>query len=175
MLSRAYTPCTIINVPWGARSGEGFIISVASFTAVDDDTSVHTRDKVVLLQVLPELHSLEVGIFNVPNKIYAHFLSSVSAFVTCSIPSTMDIQRSATGVSRDPDHGKVNHNYEQENPSLGSDQRDMWRMGKAQELRVRSWWIYKLLEARLTANSDTSVPGQLLVFQVSWGARGNTC
>jgi hypothetical protein len=58
----------------------------------------------------------------------------------------MDIQRSATGRSRNPDHDKFNQSYAEGDSGLGSDQRDMWRMGKAQELRVRSWWMNRLLD-----------------------------
>jgi hypothetical protein len=56
-----------------ARPGEGLINSVASCTTRDDDTSIYTRDKVVILQVLLELPPLIAGIFSVPCKIYSHF------------------------------------------------------------------------------------------------------
>lgn len=76
----------------------------------------------------------------------------------------MDIQPTATGRSRDPDHGKAHQSNAEVGSGLGSDQRDMWRMGKVQELRVRSWWMDEILKARLTTNSDTLVLGQRLVF-----------
>lgn len=83
-------------------------------------------------------------------------------------------QRTAMGGSRNPDYGISPQSYAEGDSAIGSDQRDMWRMGKAQELRVRSWRVDILLKARLTTSSDTSAPGQQLVSHQSWGVRGNT-
>ena len=83
-------------------------------------------------------------------------------------------QQTATGGSRNPEYGISRQSYAEGNSAIGSDQRDMWRMGKAQELRVRSWWFDVLLKARLTASSDISVLGRQLVSHQSWGVRGNT-
>ena len=79
----------------------------------------------------------------------------------------MDIQprqRTATGESRDPDYGISHQNYAEGDSCIGPDQRDMWRMGKAQELRVKPRWTNILLNTRLTTSSDTSVRGQRSVF-----------
>lgn len=72
LLSRACGPRTI-NEPSDTMSEEGAIISLAWFTTRQDDTSVHTRDKVVLLQVLLELSSLDIGVFDAPYHVCVHF------------------------------------------------------------------------------------------------------
>ena len=58
----------------------------------------------------------------------------------------MDIRQAATDEGQDSGYGKAQQRHTEGDPtsSLGSDQRDMWRMGKAQELRVRRWPISRL-------------------------------
>jgi hypothetical protein len=87
LLPRACMPFAIIkahNTPALKRDWS----SVASCTTGEDDTSVHTRDKVFLLQVLPELSSLVLGIFDAPYNVYAHFHSLYLS--TCYLLCTLD-------------------------------------------------------------------------------------
>lgn len=83
----------------------------------------------------------------------------------------MDMQRAATNRSLNRDHGRYGRSATE--GASGLDQRDMWRMGKAQELRVRSIKRVVIVAAGLIKDSGILVPGRPLDSPPSSDAPGS--